>query len=256
MRGLAGKVAVIVGGAGGIGTATSVRLAEEGCTVVVADLDATAAEAVADRIRGNGGRASSCATDIADEAQVRALMDRTVEDHGGIDVVHVNAADLSRDTIGRDTDAVDIPLEVLDRTMTVGARGHVLCARYAIPAMVARGGGALVFTSSGAAFAGEPQRLAYSMAKNAVHGLVRHIATRWGKDGVRANAIAPGLVRTARNFDVLERDGQLGPIIETIKSPRVGTPDDIAAAVAFLASDDGEWITGQVISVDGGMHMR
>jgi NAD(P)-dependent dehydrogenase (short-subunit alcohol dehydrogenase family) len=256
MRGLAGKIAVVVGGAGGIGTATCTRLAEEGCAVAVGDLDGPAADAVAQRINANGGRALAVEADIGDEEQVHALIDQAVATFGGLDVLHANAADLSAEGIGSDSDAVDIPLDSFDRTVRAGARGHLLCARHAIPRLLERGGGALVFTSSGSAFAGEPQRPAYAMSKSAINALVRHIASRWGKEGIRANAIAPGLVRTERNFEILEDEDTLSVVMSGIRSPRVGKPDDIAAMVAFLASDDGEWINGQVIAVDGGITMR
>jgi NAD(P)-dependent dehydrogenase (short-subunit alcohol dehydrogenase family) len=256
MRGLGGKVAVVVGGAGGIGTATCTRLAEEGCAVLVGDVDAAAATAVADRITSNGGRALSMEVEIGDEEQVRALVDRAAADLGGLDIVHANAADLTPEGIGSDSDVVDMPLDSFDRTISAGARGHLLCARHAIPHLLERGGGALVFTSSGSAFAGEPQRPAYAMSKSGINALVRHIASRWGKDGIRANAVAPGLVQTEKNFAILDDESTLDLILSTIRSPRVGKPDDIAAMVAFLASDDGEWINGQVISVDGGTTMR
>jgi Enoyl-(Acyl carrier protein) reductase len=109
-----------------------------------------------------------------------------------------------------------------------------------------------VFTSSGSAFAGEPQRPSYAMAKSGLGARVRHIASRWGKQGVRANAVAPGLVQTESNLAYLEEEDTLGAILQTIRAPRVGRPADIAAMVAFLASEDGEWIIGQVIAVDGG----
>jgi NAD(P)-dependent dehydrogenase (short-subunit alcohol dehydrogenase family) len=256
LRGLDGKVAVVVGGAGGIGTATCVRLAEEGCSVAVGDIDGAAAEEVAERIRAAGGSAFAAPTDIGDEDQVRSLLDRAVREFGGLDILHANAADLSPTTIGLDSDAVSIPLDAFDRTLHTGARGHLLCARNAIPLLEKRGKGALVFTSSGSAFAGEPQRPAYAMAKSAVNALVRHIASRWGQAGIRANAIAPGLVQTAKNMKILEDEDTLKSIMGTIRSPRVGRPEDIAAMVAFLASDDGEWINGQVIAVDGGSTLR
>ena len=255
MRGLKGRVAVVAGGAGGIGTATSLRLAEEGASVVVADLDEDAAAGVAKQITEAGGTAVSCATDISRESDVAAVMELALTSFNGLDIVHANAADLSPDNIGRDSNAVDIPLEVFDRTMHVNVRGHLLCARHAIPVMLERGGGAIIFTASAAAFIGEPERPAYAMGKSALTALVRHIASCWGKQGIRANAVAPGLVLTEgvqANLTQEFRDYAM----RGTRSPRLGRPEDIAAMVAFLASDDGEWINGQAISVDGGSSMR
>lgn len=255
MRGLKGKVAVVAGGAGGIGTATSIRLAEEGARVVVADLDEKSARGVVDEITERGGTAIAFAFDIGQESDVAALVAAAVGEFGGLDILHANAADLSPTTIGQDSDATQIPLEVFDRTMHVNVRGHLLCARHALPHLVERGGGALVFTSSAAAFAGEPERPAYAIAKSGINALVRHIASRWGKEGVRANAVAPGLVLTAPVRDSLN-DEFRQRVLRGTRSPRLGTPEDVAAMVAFLASDDGQWVNGQVISVDGGSILR
>jgi NAD(P)-dependent dehydrogenase (short-subunit alcohol dehydrogenase family) len=253
MRGLAGKVAVVAGGAGGIGSATSLRLAEEGATVVVADVDGAAAAEVAGRIAVGGRRAAWRATDISDDSAVAELIGFAVADYGGLDVLHANAADLSPDVIGLDSNVVDVPLAVFDHTMAVNARGFVLCARHAIPELRRRGGGALVFTSSAASLAGEPERPSYAMSKSAVNALVRHIASRWGKEGIRANAVAPGLVlRVADPEPSAFHDFALA----ATRSTRLGKPEDIAAMVAYLASDDGQWINGQVIGVDGGTLLR
>jgi NAD(P)-dependent dehydrogenase (short-subunit alcohol dehydrogenase family) len=254
MRGLDGRVALVAGGAGGIGTATCTRLASEGVSVVVADLDGAAANEVATTIRDRGQTAVATTLDVTDEASVGAAVALAVDRFGGIDLVHVNAADLSPQTIGRDTDILDVPLEVVDRTIAVTIRGAVLCTRAGLPHLLARGG-AFVYTSSAAAFAGEPERPAYGTSKSALGGLVRHLASRWGKEGLRANAVAPGLVLTetvSQNLDPAFRDMAMA----VTRSARLGRPDDIAAMVAFLASDDGEWINGQVISVDGGATMR
>jgi NAD(P)-dependent dehydrogenase (short-subunit alcohol dehydrogenase family) len=245
----------MAGGAGGIGSATSLRLGQEGARVTVGDLDAGAASEVVDQINDAGGEAFAVPLDIGDEQSVSAAVQAALESFGGLDAVHINAADLSPATISNDTDAVGIELDVFDRTIRTNLRGHLLCTRRVLPELLRRGGGSLVYTSSAAAFVGEPERPSYAVAKSGINALVRHVASKWGKQGVRANAIAPGLVLTDKIQDALDssfRDRAL----KGSRSPRLGRPDDIAAMVAFLMSSDAEWINGQVISVDGGATMR
>ena len=253
MRGLENKVAVIAGGGSGIGASTAVRLAEEGVAVMVGDLAGDNAAGIARGITDNGGRATSMEFDIADEASVIALLDATVSQFGGLDLLHANAADLSPGNIGRDSDAVSVPLDVFDRTIEVNLRGHLLCTRHAIDRMLERGGGAIVYTSSAASFIGEPERPSYAMAKAGINALARHVASKWGKEGIRANAVAPGLVLTR----AIAEDSPIREwALKSTRSPRLGQPEDIASAVAFLMSADGEWINGQVLSVDGGATLR
>ena len=255
MRGLDGKVAIVAGGAGGIGTATSVRLGQEGVAVVVGDLNAHAAGAVAEQITGAGGRAVGTGVDISDEQSVAGMVALAVDSFGGIDILHANAADLSADTLGRDSNALEVPLDAFDRAVSVNLRGHLLCTRAAIPEILKRGGGALVYTSSGAAFMGEPERPSYAMTKSGLNALVRHVASKWGRKHVRANAVAPGLVLTEGPRSVLSEEFMKLALRGT-RSWRLGEPEDIAAMVAFLASSDGEWINGQGLSVDGGASLR
>lgn len=255
MRGLQGKAILMAGGAGGIGTATSLRLGAEGARVLVGDLDARAAAGVAERITAAGGEALSIGLDIGDEDSVVSAIRAAVDSFGGLDGVHVNAADLSSATVLHDSNAVDIDLDVFDRTVHTNLRGHLLCTRHALPELLRRDGGALVYTSSAASFIGEPERPAYAMTKSGINALVRHVASKWGRKGIRANAVAPGLVITEKNMQNLDpkfRDFAL----RGTRSRRLGQPDDIAAMVAFLVSDDGEWVNGQVISVDGGATLR
>jgi NAD(P)-dependent dehydrogenase (short-subunit alcohol dehydrogenase family) len=237
MRGLEDKVAVVAGGAGGIGTATSTRLAEEGAKVVVGDLNEGAAKEVADRICSAGGTAIAVQFDVADDDSVGALVAAAVGAFGRIDLCHANAADLSVPVIMGDTDALDIDLDIWDRTMQVNLRGFLLC------------------TSSAASFVGEPARPAYASAKSGVNALMRHVASKWGKQRIRANAIAPGLVVSDQMSEVIPKEMQDRTLKRT-RSWRLGHPRDIAAMVAFLLSDDGEWVNGQVISVDGGVTLR
>jgi NAD(P)-dependent dehydrogenase (short-subunit alcohol dehydrogenase family) len=245
----------IAGGAGGIGTATALRLAAEGANVVVGDLNDRAAARVADQIIAAGAQGVATTLDVGDEPSVTAFLELAVDRFGGLDGLVANAAAFDPDVIMRDTDAVDVPLDVVDRTLAVNLRGYFLCVRHAIPLLLARGGGAIVCTSSAAAFLGERERPAYAMSKSGVNALVRHVASRWGRDRIRANAVAPGLVLTpaARSGLTPEFEAE---VIAATRSHRLGEPEDVAALIAFLASDDGEWITGQVISVDGGWLLR
>jgi NAD(P)-dependent dehydrogenase (short-subunit alcohol dehydrogenase family) len=253
MRGLKGKVAVIVGAATGIGKATAIRLSEEGVSLALGDINVAGVEAVARQVNEAGGKAIAMACDISDDASVRALVDAAVKAYGGLDFMHANAADLR--VVLSDTNAVDVPLEVFDRTIAVNLRGHLLCTRHAIPEFQKRGGGAIVYTSSAAAYMGEPERVAYGVSKSGINALMRHVASRWGKEGIRANAIAPGLIITeGTRANMPEEIKQMALAIS--RSPRLGEPEDIAAMVAMLFSDDGEWINGQVVSVDGGVTVR
>jgi NAD(P)-dependent dehydrogenase (short-subunit alcohol dehydrogenase family) len=253
VRRLSDKVFIVAGGSSGIGAATAHRLAQEGGTVLVAGLDGEAAEKVASHVIQEGGCASGFACDIADEASVARLFETAEQRFGGLDGIHINAADMQ--TLLRDTDALDVPLEVFDRTIAVNLRGHLLCTRHAIPLLLKRGGGSIVYTSSGAAFYGEATRVSYAVSKSGLHALMRHVASRWGKDGIRANAVAPGLVITEQLRDNFPRE-LAESVLKQTRSPRLGRSEDIAAMVAMLMSSDGFWINGQVISVDGGTTLR
>ncbi len=255
MRGLDNLVAVVAGGGSGIGAATAVRLAQEGASVVVGDIVVENAAAVAAAIRAGGGAAVAAEFDIASDESVAALVAAAVAEFGGLDLMHANAADLSAEVIMRDSDAVAVDLDVFDRTIAVNLRGYLLCTRHSIPAMLLRGRGAIVYTSSAAGHVGEPERPSYGISKSGINALMRHVSSRWGREGIRANCVAPGLVLTEQirdNLDPEFRDFALG----LGRSPRLGEPEDIAAAVAFLMSADASWITGQVISVDGGATVR
>ncbi len=252
MTASSGKVAIVAGG-GGIGGATARRLAQAGATVVIGDINEADALAIAQGIVDSGGQAKGIRCDISNEASVAAMVRLAVDSFGGLDLIHVNAADLS--VIFRDSDAVDVDLAVFDQTIAVNLRGHLLCTRAAIPELLKRGGGAIVYTTSGAAFIGEEERPCYAMAKAGLNALMRHVASRWGHRGIRANCVAPGFVLTENNQKTLP-EGFADAAVKRTRSTRLGQPEDIAAMVALLLSADGTWINGQVISVDGGATMR
>jgi NAD(P)-dependent dehydrogenase (short-subunit alcohol dehydrogenase family) len=252
-----GKVAIVAGGGRGIGAETAFRLASEGAAVVVGDLIPQNALDTARSIEERGGRALGVELDIADEASVRELVERAVSTFGGVDVLDNNAADTSAASMVGDTDAVDIDLDLWDQIFAVNIRGFLLTSRYAIPAMLERGGGAIVNIASGSGLSGEPDHVAYGCSKAATIQLARHIAVRWGKENIRANAIAPGLiVSNPTMFDNEVFRGFADLIKLRILTPDLGRTRDIAATVAFLLSDDAAYISGQVLQVDGGMFLR
>jgi NAD(P)-dependent dehydrogenase (short-subunit alcohol dehydrogenase family) len=254
LRGLAEKVVVVAGGASGIGAATAARLGEEGCRVVVGDVADDAAQQTAARIVAAGGTATHVQFDLADTESVANLIHSAATAYGGVDLLFNVGADMS--TLPADTDVVDIDFGVWDRVMAVSLRGYVAAMKYAIPAMLSRGGGAIVNMSSAAAFQGEPARPAYATAKAGIGALTRHVASRWGKDGIRCNAVAPGFTATEAIRSVPQWPQLEAAALKRSRSPRVGDPEDVAALVAFLLSSEGAWINGQVVNVDGGTVLR
>lgn len=242
------RVVVVVGAGSGIGAAVARRVAAEGARVAVCDVNLAAAEAVA---AGIGEAAAAFAIDVADPGAVDAAFGAIAARFGRIDAVHSNAADMR--AIHLDSNAIDVDLAVFDRTIAVNLRGGLLVTRAALPHLLAAGGGALVYTSSDAADAGETERPAYAMAKSGLNALMRHVASRWGPQGITANCIAPGFVMTPE----LEAGGAVPPefiagVLRHGRSPRLGAVEDIAAMVAHLVSADGAWINGQVLRVNGG----
>ena len=254
LRGLTDKVAVVVGGASGIGAATAARLGGEGCRVVVGDLAKDAAQLTAERIAAAGGTAIHVAFDLADPDSVADLIHTAATTYDGVDLLFNVGADMS--AIRADTDVVDIDFDVWDRVMAVSLRGYVAAMKYAIPAMLRSGGGAIVNMSSAAAFQGEPARPAYATAKAGIGALTRHVASRWGKDGIRCNAVAPGFTATEVIRSVPQWPELQAAALKRIRGTRVGDPDDIASLVAFLLSEEGAWINGQVVNIDGGTVLR
>ncbi|MFZ4687750.1 MAG: SDR family NAD(P)-dependent oxidoreductase [Polymorphobacter sp.] len=251
MRGLLGKAIAIAGGGRGIGAATARRLAAEGASVVIGDIRAEWAVETAAAIRADGGHAIGLGVDGTSPESVAAFVAATLAEFGRLDGFHVN---LAGGTVG-DVDALNCPLDVFDRGIAINLKSHLICTQAALPVMLERGGGAMIYTSSGAASGASAWQAAYPMAKNGIHALVRHVAQRWGKQGIRANGVAPGLVLTEAVREHMT-DDQVNGAEKRIPSTRLGHPDDIAGVVALLASDDGFWINGQIFHVNGGAQMR
>ena len=251
MRGLNGKIGVVAGGGRGIGAATAMRLADEGALVVVGDINEAWAKDSAAAITKKGGKAIGVYLDGTSADSQKAIVAAALAEFGGLDFFHSN---LAGGTEG-DVDALNCPEDVFDRSVAINLKSHLLATQAALPAMLERGGGAMIYTSSGAASAGAAWQVAYPMTKNGIHALARHVAAKWGKDGIRANVICPGLIMTEAVAQHLS-EAQVNDMRQRTPSPRLGKPDDIAGAVAFLASDDGIFINGQVWHVNGGTQMR
>lgn len=246
MGALDGKVALITGAAMGIGAAAAQRFAEEGAKVMIADVDRTKGEAVAAAIRAAGGEAAFTATDITDEGQVQATVAATIAAFGALHVLY-NCAGGS---VVEDTIVTEVDLDVWDRTMGLDLLGTVLCCRHAIPQIIAAGGGAVVNMSSTAALQAWRAHV-YSAAKGAVLSLTRSLSRSYARQGVRVNAICPGIVLTER---VLARFGPDELAKSRARYPfGIGDPVDIANIAVFLASDASRMVTGTHIAADGGM---
>lgn len=238
--------AIYVTGAGhGIGRAIALRLVAEGGSVAVSDIDAAAAEAVAAEIVANGGTAFATTCDVTSRAAVDASIADAVSRLGKLDVlVNTAGGDWNEPALG------EIPDELFERKMDVNLTGVFRCIRAALPSLIAAGPGSNVVTigsiNGNWAFGG----YGYSAAKAGLEILTKNLAARYGSQGVRFNLISPGTIRT-RNWTVREDDG--GKRARKYPLGRIGEPEDIAAAVAFLASDDASWITGVNLPVEGGI---
>jgi NAD(P)-dependent dehydrogenase (short-subunit alcohol dehydrogenase family) len=252
---LEGKVAIVTGAASGIGEASARALAAAGAKVVVAALHEGRAKVVADSIAETGAETLAVGFDTSDEGQVAEAIQAAVAAFGGIDILHNNAAITSVEFMMRDLMIHELDVEVWDQTMAVNVRGYMLCTKYAVPQMLARGGGVIVNTASGAGVQGEAVRSAYGTSKAAVIGFTRNVATQYGKMGIRCVAVAPGMTLT----DTVSTN--VPPqMLEIMKrhtlTPDLARPEDVANAVVFLASDRAAFITGTMIPVDGGFSIH
>jgi NAD(P)-dependent dehydrogenase (short-subunit alcohol dehydrogenase family) len=250
---LADKVIVLGGGAGGTGEKISLRLAAEGATVVIGDINLAAAENLTERIIAAGGKAEAVAFNVTDRAQVASLVEHAASAHGRLDGVHMIASDPG--PILADADLLALPIE----TWRAHVEGHLFtyaeAARIAIPLMRNNGGGSIIFTSSAASRSADVTRLAYQTVKISIETMTRHIAHTYGKDGIRCNTICYGLILTEVALKYLPQQF-LDDTMRRIWSPRHGAPTDVCGIAALLHSQEGEWINGQVIDVNGGSLLR
>jgi NAD(P)-dependent dehydrogenase (short-subunit alcohol dehydrogenase family) len=245
-------VAVVTGSGHGIGRASAMRFASEGAHVAVVDLNGEAARSVARECADLGVAAHAYEADVSDEVQVRDLVAGIVEDLGTIDVLHSHAGRLRAGTVG-ETD-----LEEWNRTFSVNVTSMFLVIRTVLPVMQEKRSGAIVTTGSISGMFGEPALAAYTASKAAVVNLTRSLAIDNAAFGIRVNCVCPGWVDTGFNNPQFQHDKLTGDDIallieRTVPMGRQGLPEEMAAAVAFLASSDASYITGQTLLVDGGL---
>jgi len=248
---LSGKVAIVTGAAAGIGRASTLALAEAGAAVVVADLNHAGADKVAAEIKAKGGQAIGVQTDVAKEDDIRAMIGAAASHFGGVDILHNNAAASGPEFIQHDIDIINMDAGLWDAVMAVNLRGPMLGCKHAIPLMLKRGGGCIINTSSASGLGGDLARAAYGTSKGGLNSLTQYVATIHGKQGIRCNAIAPGIMDTPSMRENLSKE-HIAIYMRSALTPRLGAPEDVAAMVVFLASPGGSFITGQIISVDGG----
>jgi dihydroanticapsin dehydrogenase len=245
------KVAIVTGAGSGIGEASAIRLAEEGAIVICADINGVAAESVAQAIRARGGKATSASIDVSDDKACDAVVAQTIKDCGTVDIL-VNNAGVNLPGIFH-----EVSNETIDRTLSVNIKGAMYLTRAVLPAMLKQGSGSIVNMSSVNGLVSEPYLSVYSASKGAIVMFTRGIALDYAKTGVRCNAICPGWVDTPINHAHAKMLGGLDHVYKTIDSfqpiGRPGTPREIANLVLFLASDESSFMTGSIVSADGGM---
>jgi 3-oxoacyl-[acyl-carrier protein] reductase len=245
---LAGKVAIITGGGSGIGRAAAIRFASEGARLVVADLDA-AAEEVAGAIQAAGGEAAFQRCDVSRAADAETLVTAAVARFGGIDVLYNNAAIQLH---GHDVRAHELAEEIWDRTMATNLKGVWLCSKYAIPVMIARGGGTIIHAASPTGLRAAPPYTAYSASKGGVIALMRTMAAEYARDNIRVNAIVPGPIETPLTSAIFADSETRARLLAATPLGRLGTPDDVVGLLVFLASDEARFCTGGLYMADGG----
>jgi len=253
---VAGKVAIVTG-AGihaehgyNIGGAIATVLAREGAKVIATEIarEEACVNRLAEQVRADGGDLTPMVLDQGHEDQIKAVVDKAVSTYGGLDILCNNATAI----FPEDTDLLGTTTELWDRTMNVNPRGVFLFCKHAVPHMLQRGGGSIVNTSSGSGITGDDIRIAYGASKAAINTLTKYVATQYGKQGIRCNAIMPGLTVSSHVKQVIPADG-FGVFEKHTLTPYLGDPMHIANMALFLASDEAAYVTAEIISVDGGL---
>jgi NAD(P)-dependent dehydrogenase (short-subunit alcohol dehydrogenase family) len=250
MRRLDGKVAIITGAASGIGRASALLFAAEGATVAVVDVRADKAQRVVTEIEAAGGRAIALGVDVGIGAQIESMVADAHLAFGRVDVLFNNAATT------RHGDAVDLSADDWTLVWNTNVTSVFLAAKFAIPIMVAQGGGSIISTASVSGIQADTSQVGYAASKAAVIGLTRALAVDHAVHGIRANCICPGITATPPMTRMLADLGLTDTAVTAVPRGRLGQPEELAAVALFLASDDSSFVSGQTIVVDGGMTAR
>src|SRR5215467_7476746 len=242
-----GKVALVTGGASGIGRATALTFAREGAKLVIADMNADGGQQTVHMITENGGEATFVQVDVTRASAVEALISKTVETYGRLDCAHNNAGVTQRAY----PPTAEFPEEDWHRVLAINLTGVWLCMKYELQQMLSQGGGAIVNTASVAGLIGSRGLAAYVASKHGVVGLTKTAALEYAQQGIRVNCVCPGVIQTPMTERVL-RDPARQAQITARPMGRVGTPEEIAEAVVWLCSDAASFVTGHTMTVDGG----
>ena len=248
MRRLEGKSAIVTGGGRGLGAAVAELFATQGARVAVSDVDPASADATARRILDGGGEAFGLRADVTSAADAERLADAAAERFGALDVLVNNAGIASAGTV------CEVTPQDWDRVMAINLKGAYLCSRYAVAHMARSGGGSIVCISSASGVIGQEGQVAYNVSKHGVIGLVRCMALDHAADGIRVNAVCPGVMRTPM-LDALSAE-QLAALEAMHPLGRIAEPAEVAQLVVHLAADESSFTTGGVFLVDGGLTAR
>jgi NAD(P)-dependent dehydrogenase (short-subunit alcohol dehydrogenase family) len=246
---LNGKVALVTGGASGIGRATALTFAREGAKLVVADMNVDGGQQTVHMITENGGEATFLQVDVSNATEVQAMISKAVETYGRLDCAHNNAGISSG---GQRAFTADYPEERWHQVIAINLTGVWLCMKYEIPQMLQQGGGTIVNTASVAGLVGLPYASAYVASKHGVVGLTRTAALEYAKSGIRVNCVCPGYIETPMTEQGRNDPERMAHMLASEPIGRIGKPEEIAETVVWLCSDAASFVTGHTMTVDGG----